>query len=255
MNETTATPTPEAAPVQSENEAPVQNELELSLDDLMNAEFTEDPVMSGTHKGLPNFQEILKHTPENTRKLVQNLRASYSQKTTELAESRRQLEAERQELARQRELLTNSDFATQVKQAAEAEFKHDAWSDEGLQERIDKQAALQMAKMLAPLQQDLEAQRRQASLSSFKAEHPDLTSDELRVPIAKMLMERPELRLEDAYHIVKGQTAKLQQEAARASQKATLNKTSTGNAVRHGETPKFRDAFEAYQWHKANTPK
>lgn len=229
-----------------------QTEQDISLDELIGADFGDDPIMQGTHKGIPDYKKILEHIPENGRKLVQNLRASYTQKTTEIAELRRQLESERAEVLRERELLSNSEFAKQVKEVADAPLQHDAWSDEGLQERINKQAAEQMARLLAPLQQDLEAQRRQVALESFKSQHPDLTSDEMRVPIAKMLMERPELRLEDAYHIVKGQIVGQAKEAVRQSQKETLLKTSTGNAVRNGETPKFKDAWQAYQWHRAN---
>jgi hypothetical protein len=119
-----------------------------------------------------------------------------------------------------------------------------------------------MAKLLAPLQQDLETQKRQVSLTSFKTTHPDLTSDDMRLPIAKMLIDRPELKLEDAYYLVKGQQAstaagqaQIAAAAARQTAKDTLMKTSTGNAVRNGETPKFKDAWTAYQYHKANGAK
>lgn len=228
---------------------------DITLDDLINADFGDDPVMQGTHKGIPDYRKILEHIPENGRKLVQNLRASYTQKTTEIADLRRQLEQERASLARDRELMTNSEWATTVREQAAQPLQHDAWSDEGLQERINKQAAEQMARLLQPLQQDLEAQRRQVALESFKSQHPDLTADEMRVPIAKMLLERPELKLEDAYHIVKGQTVTAQAVAQRQAQRETLLKTSTGNAVRNGETPKFKDAWQAYNWHKANGTK
>jgi len=235
---------------------------DISLDELINADFGEDAVMKGSHKGLPDYKKVLQHIPENGRKLIQNLRNSYGQKTTEIAELRRQVEAERAEVMRERELLSNSRFAQEVRAQAEAPLQHDAWSDEGLQERINKQAAEQMAKMLAPLQQDLESQKRQFSLTSFKTTHPDLTSDDMRLPIARLLIDRPELKLEDAYYLVKGQQAstaagqaQIAAASARQSAKETLMKTSTGNAVRNGETPKFKDAWTAYQYHKANGAK
>jgi len=239
-----------------------RDDEDISLDDLINADFGDDAVMKGSHKGLPDYKRVLEHIPENGRKLIQNLRNSYGQKTAEIADLRRQVEAERAEVMRERELLSNGQFAQQVRAQAEAPLQHDAWSDEGLQERINKQAAEQMAKLLAPLQQDLESQKRQISLTSFKTTHPDLTSDEMRLPIAKMLIDRPELKLEDAYYLVKGQQAstaagQAQIAAANARQAAkdTLMKTSTGNAVRNGEAPKFKDAWQAYQYHKANGAK
>jgi len=279
MSTTAATPTTApaqtassttGAPVQTQNTgnngvpgASVTNEAEstgatadedydLSLDELTGSQYDDHPELKGGHKGLPDYKKILEHLPENGRKLLGNLRASYTTKTQELADARRDLEAERAQLQRDRQLMSESEFAQQIRQQAAAPLQHDAWSDEGLQERINKQAAEMMQKMLTPLQQDLEAQRRQVSLDSFKAQHPDLVSDDIRMPVARMLMERPELKLEDAYYIVKGQVSRQQTDAVRQVQRETLKKTSTGTAVRNGEPPKFKDAWSAYQYHKAN---
>jgi hypothetical protein len=259
---TAATPTPapaDNAPVVetpvAEAPAPETEAEDLSLDDLLDSSLDEHPELKGGHKGLPDYKKILEHLPENGRKLVGNLRASYTQKTQELAGMKAQLEAERASLARDRELMTKSEFAQKVKEQAAAPLQHDAWSDEGLQERINKQAAQMMQQMLAPLQQDLEVQQRQVSLDSFKAQHPDLTSDEVRMPVAKLLMERPELKLEDAYFIVKGQLTRQQSDAVKQAQRDTLKKTSTGNAVRNAAPPKFKSAWDAYQYHKANGTK
>lgn len=227
-------------------------DYELSLDELVGPDFDDHPELKGGHKGLPDYKKILEHLPENGRKLLGNLRASYTQKTQEIADLRKQLEAERAQLERDRKLMTESEFAQHVRAQAEKPLEHDAWSDEGLQERINKQAAQMMQQMLTPLQQDLEAQRRQVALDSFKQQHPDLTSDEIRMPVAKLLIERPELKLEDAYFIVKGQVSRQQSEAVRTAQRETLKKTSTGNAVRNAAPPKFKDAWSAYQWHKSN---
>jgi hypothetical protein len=231
------------------------DDYELSLDELMNADFGEDPVMQGTHKGIPDYKKILEHIPENGRKLVQNLRSSYTQKTQEIADLRRALEAEKENLQQQRAMLSESEFARNVRELATKPVESDPWSDEGLQERIQQKAAQMMQQMLEPLQQDLAVQKRQAALDSFKVKHPDVTSEDLRVPIAKLLMERPELKLEDAYYLVKGQKSieqTAQAKQVRQVQKEVLNKTSTGNAVRQAQPPKFKDAYQAYLWHKSN---
>jgi len=228
------------------------DDYELSLDELMNADFGEDPVMQGTHKGIPDYKKILEHIPENGRKLVQNLRSSYTQKTQEIAELRRALEAEKQNLQQQRAMLSESEFARNVREIASKPVESDPWSDEGLQERIQQKAAQMMQQMLEPLQQDLAVQQRKAALDSFKTKHPDVTSDDLRVPIAKLLMERPELKLEDAYYLVKGQQSIEQSNQVRQVQKEALKKTSTGNAVRNAAPPKFKSAYDAYLYHKAN---
>jgi hypothetical protein len=224
----------------------------LSLDELVGTEYDDHPELKGGHKGLPDYKKILEHLPENGRKLLGNLRASYTQKTQEISDLRKQLEVERAQLERDRKLMTESEFAQNVRAQAAAPLQHDAWSDEGLQERINKQAAEMMQQMLTPLQQDLDVQRRQVALDAFKGQHPDLTSDEIRMPVAQLLMQRPELNLEDAYFIIKGQVSRQQTEAVRTAQRETLKKTSTGSAVRNSAPPKFKDAWSAYQWHKSN---
>jgi hypothetical protein len=254
MFDPAATPTPAPA-VEPTAAAPVVESAEaedISLDELVGSTYDDHPELKGGHRGLPDYKKILEHLPENGRKLVGNLRASYTQKTQELATMKQQLDQERAALARDRELLTKSEFAEQVRTTAAAPLQYDPWSEEGLQERIDKAAAIKMQSMLAPLQQDLAAQQRQVSLDSFKSRHPDLISDEMRMPVAKLLMDRPELRLEDAYFIVKGQVTKQSSDALKTVQRETLMKTSTGNAVRNAAPPKFKDAWTAYQWHKTN---
>jgi hypothetical protein len=226
------------------------DDLDIGIDDLIGLDFGSDSAMQGEHKGL-NYVEVLKHIPENGRKVIQNLRSSYTKKTQEIADLKRQVEAERSELQRQNQLFTNSEWVQRVEQMAQQQPQHEAWSDEGLQERINQKAAEMMKQMLTPLQNDLEMQKRQVQLDQFKSKHADLTSDEIRLPVARLLAERPELKLEDAYYIVKGQVTKQQSEATKQAQKQVLQKTSTGNAVRNSAPPKFKNAWEAYQWHKS----
>jgi len=229
--------------------------LDLSLDELVGADYDDHPELKGGHKGLPDYKKILEHLPENGRKLLGNLRASYTQKTQEISDLRKALEGERAQLERDRKLMSDSEFSQQVRALADKPLEHDAWSDEGLQERINKQAAAMMQQMLTPLQQDLDTQRRQVTLDTFKAQHPDLVSDEIRMPVAQLLMQRPELKLEDAYFIVRGQLQKAGADTQRAAQRETLKKTSTGTAVRNAAPPKFKDAWSAYQYHKTNGTK
>jgi hypothetical protein len=239
----------------TDNTASGEEDLDLSLDELVGADYDDHPELKGGHKGLPDYKKILEHLPENGRKLLGNLRASYTQKTQEISDLRRALEGERAQLERDRKLMTDSEFSQQVRQLADKPLEHDAWSDEGLQERINKQAAAMMQQMLTPLQQDLDTQRRQVTLDTFKAQHPDLVSDEIRMPVAQLLMQRPELKLEDAYFIVRGQLQKAQADTQRTAQRETLKKTSTGTAVRNAAPPKFKDAWSAYQYHKTNGSK
>ena len=91
----------------------------FNLDDLLSADFSEDEIMSTTHRDLPSYQEVMKHLPENGRKLISNLRAMTTRKTQEVADIRKQLEAERAAVAAERQALYNGEFAQNIKTLAE----------------------------------------------------------------------------------------------------------------------------------------
>lgn len=240
--------------VEEVNDIPEEAVDAFNLDALIEAQFENDPIMEGEHKiGLP-YEEIIKHIPENGRKVIQNLRASYTKKTQELANERKALDNLKAELVRQQQLLTNSDWSKSINEKAQDETQHDIWDTEGRQKEIERQAAIMMQKMLAPLQQEVQIQSRELELQKFKAEHPDLS--EHRLDIAKLLQQNEHLRLEDAYWQVKGRKAAEEQamrESNRAQNRENLKKTSTGKNVGGSQMspPKFKDAWSSYQYHKA----
>lgn len=232
----------------------------FDLDALINTHF-EDEIMAEPdleHKiGIP-YEEVLRHIPENGRKVIQNLRASYTKKTQELALERKELETLREKLTSQQRLMTDSAFARQVKEAASDTKEHDIWDDDGRRAQIKKEAAVMMQEMLKPLQQEVNQERRALQLERFKAEHEDLP--ELRVDIAQLLRERSELKLEDAYYIVKAKKEqalsheeKVARAAKREESRTGLYKTGVGKNVDSGKlsSPKFKDAWSAYQYAKS----
>ena len=97
---TTETPNVETAPETSKLG-------DMSLDDFMSMDFSDDPKLKDTfsqeHKGLPDYKTILmKHSTEEGRKLISNMRTSYTKKTQELAAARRELELEREQVLREK---------------------------------------------------------------------------------------------------------------------------------------------------------
>jgi len=70
----------------------------LSIDDLMdiNEEQFEEFTEEANHKGMKPLHEWMQHIPEDVRKHVANIRSSYTRKTQELAQMRKDLEAEQQ---------------------------------------------------------------------------------------------------------------------------------------------------------------
>jgi hypothetical protein len=241
--------TPEVVETAPEDE----NDYQLTLEELMVADFGEDPIMSQTHTGLKPYNQILESLPEDARKLVANLRAMATKKTQEVADGRRQLESERANLIKDREALLSGNFRSQIDQLATAPIQHDLWSEEGMQAKIQQEAAKMFQQMLNPLQQELEQSKRGAQLEAFKSANPDLLTH--KTEIAKLLIEREDLKLEDAYYIVKGQKAGLQAAADREGAKsrvAAVSKTSTGQNINGTVVPKFKDSWEAYNYFKSN---
>ena len=234
----------------------IEELLGLNADDY--EEFTED----ANHKGMKPLHEWMQHIPEDVRKHVANIRSSYTQKTQELAEMRRALDAERAELHRQQEHAVNNPFLKRAEEELANEEEYDVYTTEGMQAEIKRQAAKMLQEMMKPAQEEMQMKQRRMQLEQFKTDNPELMDDDYRLPVAQMLQDRPELRLEDAFYIVKAkvdaQKLKAEREQVakqKSSRRETLRKTSGGKSVSPSGTPKFRSAWEAYQYHKAQKAK
>ena len=236
----------------------------MTIDELLNIdeeeyiEFTED----ANHKGMKPLHEWMKHIPEDVRKHVANIRSSYTRKTQEIAEMRKALEAERMELQRQQDNALNNPFLKRAEEELAKDEEYDIYTTEGMQAEIKRQAAKMLQEMMKPAQEEMQMKQRRMQLEQFKTDNPELMEDDYRLPVAQMLQERPELRLEDAFYIVKAKVDATKLKAERekvakqkSSRRETLRKTSGGKSVSPSGTPKFRSAWEAYQYHKAQQAK
>lgn len=221
-------------------------------------EFTED----ANHKGMKPLHEWMQHIPEDVRKHVANIRSSYTRKTQEIAEMRKALEAERMELQRQQDNALNNPFLKRAEEELAKDEEYDIYTTEGMQAEIKRQAAKMLQEMMKPAQEEMQMKQRRMQLEQFKTDNPELMDDDYRLPVAQMLQERPELRLEDAFYIVKAKVDATKLKAEReqvakqkSSRRETLRKTSGGKSVSPSGTPKFRSAWEAYQYHKSQQAK
>ncbi len=236
---------------------------DYTIDDLMSlseedfTEFTED----ANHKGMKPLHQWIKHVPEDVRKHLANFRSSYTRKTQELAAERQALKQEledyRNEMIAERKTLYDGELAKKVDRITGDETEYDVYDPEGMKKEIERQAAKMLKEMMQPAKEQLAVQQRKMELQKFKTANPEITSDEYRMPVAKMLRDRPELKLEDAFYIVKAKVdaAKLTQEreeikVQRDSRRSTFKKTSTGRNSTPKGSPKFRNAWEAFQYHK-----
>jgi hypothetical protein len=238
-------------------------ELDLTIEQLikLNEQDFEEFKDDAQHKGMKPLHDWLKHVPPDVRKHIANLRADYTRKTQQLATERSELEKVRGELYATREGVINGPLAKMVKEVDTTE-EYDLFDTEGMKKEIQRQATLMLQQMLKPAQEEVAAQQRRVELDRFKAENPELITDEYRFPVAKMLQERPELKLEDAFYIVKAkvETEKLkaqrtQLQVQKQQRAQTLQKTSSGTTQNPSGTPKFRDAYEAFLWHQSKVSK
>jgi len=234
----------------------IEELMELNEDDY--DEFTED----ANHKGMKPLHEWMQHIPEDVRKHVANIRSSYTRKTQELAEMRKALDAERMELQRQQENAVNNPFLKRAEEELAKEEEYDIYTTEGMQAEIKRQAAKMLQEMMKPAQEEIQMKQRRIQLEQFKTDNPELMDDDYRLPVAQMLQDRPELKLEDAFYIVKAKvdatklkTEREQVAKQKSQRRQTLRKTSGGKSVSPSGTPKFRSAWEAYQYHKSQQAK
>ncbi len=237
----------------------------LSIDDLLDIneeeyeEFTED----ANHTGMNPLHEWMKHIPEDVRKHVANIRSSYTRKTQEIAQMRKELEEQQRALLQQQELAVNNPYLQQAEaELAKDQEEYDLYTPEGMQAEIRRQAAQMLQDMMKPAQQEIQMKQRKMQLEQFKSDNPELMDDAYRLPVAEMLQARPELKLEDAFYIVKAKvdserlkSERAQVAAQRSERRETLRKTSTGTSATPSGPPEFRDAWEAYQYHKSQNAK
>lgn len=229
------------------------SQTEMDLDELINAQF-DDPAMQGEHTGLPHYQEILKHLPENARKLVQNLRSSYTRKTQELAAEKRRLQEMEDTINAEREMLLNQEWGFEDTETEGTETTKTATNETDVEKRIQEAVAKALQSRFQPLKEKHEAQQRQLELQRFKTENPDL--EQLRPEITELLLDRPELGLKDAYLIVKGQKLQEQMRAQRVAQRNVQQKIgggAVGNAPKGKPPADMRDPYQIFLWHKAQS--
>lgn len=249
------------APAVEATEAATETPEAMSIDDLLSTHLVGQDYEGG-HKGL-NYQSILDGLPEDARKLLGNLRASYSQKTAALANERRELEKLRTEVMSRRQTLLNGDGVAAITAAASADLKanpdFDPWSEAGIEALAEQKAAKMLQKYIQPLQDQFAVAQYRAELDKFKGEHPDLMGDaEIKSKVTDLMRGDPELRLKNAYWMAKGMVGK-SRAADRAEASANdrqkkrdiLQGTRTGRRAGGAKPAGKVNAWAAFQAAKA----
>ena len=232
----------------------------ITLEDLLNIDDEQFPEFKAedSHKGMKPLGHWMQHMPEDVRKHLANIRGDYTRKTQEIAEIRKSLEAKEAEMIRKNEHIMKGPLAEKLA-SINTEEQYDLFDPEGMKAEISRQAGLMLKQMLEPAQKELEVQQRKLQLDDFKTKNPEILDPTYRTPMLELLAQRPELKLEDAFYIVKAkvgsQAVDLERSRlaeAKAVRKDTALKSSVGSRTSVAATPKFKNAVEAYSWHKAN---
>lgn len=249
--------TAQAAPQTEENIDDIIDNF--TLDDLMAYSSEQDELFTddAQHKGMKPLNEWIHNVPEDVRKHLANIRADYTRKTQELARMRKEVEEAQRAMRQQNENIINSSTARLTANIDE-EAEYDLFDPDGMKAEIQRQAQIMLRDMLKPAQEELQIQQRRLQLEQFKAENPELTDPEYRTEIVNLLKTRPELKMEDAFYIVKSKigATRLQEERAelaerKARQKEMAMLSARGTRTRPQGQPKFKSAVEAYKWHKS----
>lgn len=231
----------------------------FTLDDLLQYGAEDDPLFAddAQHKGMKPISQWIHNVPEDVRKHLANIRADYTRKTQALSAAKREVEQAQEKMRLQTEGFVKGPLAQKL-QNIDTETEYDLFDADGMKAEIQRQAQLMLKQMLQPAQEEIEVQQRRLALDKFKMENPEMTSPEYRTPIVELLQSRPELKLEDAFYIVKAKIDSQKSAAERAEladrkarQKETVLKSSKGTKAQTASTPQFKTAVEAYNWHKS----
>ena len=232
----------------------------ITLEDLLNIDDEQFPEFKAedSHKGMKPLGHWMQHMPEDVRKHLANIRGDYTRKTQEIAEIRKSLEDKEAEMYRKNEHIMRGPLAERLA-SINTEEQYDLFDPEGMKAEISRQAGLMLKQMLEPAQKELEVQQRKLQLDNFKTQNPELLDPTYRTPVLELLAQRPELKLEDAFYIVKAKIGsqnvdveKARLAEAKAARRDTAFKSSVGSRASVAAAPKFKNAVEAYNWHKSN---
>ena len=163
---------------------------------------------------------VLSRLDLDARKLMSNLRADYTKKTTSLAQEKKALEAAKAQLEADRKAMMESGMYERMTEIADKNVEVDPFNPKTIEDKINQEVAKRLKEMLEPIKKESESAKRQMALDTFKRDNPDFV--DYKIDIAKALQDDSSLTLEKAYYMVKGKastSSKKELEAELASYK------------------------------------
>jgi hypothetical protein len=175
------------------------------------AKAQEEAKTAGLLEG-ESWDAIYKGQPPEVQRAMDEVRKSTTRQAQALAAERKKLEAQTRALADSGLLETLAADAGKVPE----EF--DPFNPEHMKQLIEAKVAERLRQVVEPLHKQTQQAQAAAEYEAFKTSHPDLTADpEVKAAVVSALKADPNLRLEAAYWMVKGQRASAAEAAAAKS--------------------------------------
>jgi hypothetical protein len=181
----------------------------------------KDPALTGDEPAMNvDFNKVMDDLesgtadPAQVKALLKAMRGMGTKRTQRLAEKEKLLDQARQEMEDQRRALLSGDFRRGVDEGAKPKEppKLDPFDPKSVAAYVEHEVKQRVAQALQGMVGEIEKadtnQRQAREYAEFKAQYPELTTEEYRVPIAKLLKEndgkdgRPYLTLQQAFAIV-----------------------------------------------------
>lgn len=242
-----------------------------TFDAFMNEDFSSDPklqeILSTEHTGLPHYKDLLnKHTTLEGKKLLANMRADYTRKTQEVAAMRKQMADREAAVLEKEKALYSGDFAKNINETATKDVSTlDPYVQEDLQQLIEIQTAKRLQEMLKPYQEEIVTKQHMLEAQQFVEKHPELKTEAFKEKLIPLLTTKPDLDLETAYLIVKGQLADVQadvlkeqtqlRQASKEASRQTIVKTTGTTQTSPGTPPRKMSPLEAMRFFQSQSKK
>lgn len=252
-SESTQATATESAAVTS---AATAQEPAFSLDDFINADFSDNANLQETfskeHKGLPAFKEIIqRHTNEEGRKYLSNIRADYTRKTQELANARKQLDAERTAFQQERLAVANSDYNKRMAELAKQDNTNlDLYEPEQMKQYLEIEMAKRLDEQIKPIREKAEQEALVLEAERFIAQHPEIKTDAYKAKLTEIYQRNPNVSIDDAYLMAKGMLADeaaTQAAAQKQQAKSFIKDTPNGRKVDVAALPPGLSAREIHK--------
>ena len=239
-----------------------QEAQEVDFDALLDAALSGEEFQEGVnHKGV-DYNSTMEALTPDARKLIHNLRESYRQKTTSLADQRRSLQQERDRMSEREHALTRIDVAPAEMDKTTLPENFDLWNPDHLklfiEQKAEERANAILEAKIKPAQDQIRQDQRKAEVRRYMGEHSEFSDEGVKHQIALILAENPNMKVEQAHRewIAKTAPTRIQQlEAELAEARAERRKMGEGVASGSGGgasngAGKPRTAWEAYQLRK-----